>query len=475
MKRYIAFALLMVVFKMSFSQQYFDTLQLRKSVAFMSDDDKMGRLPDSDGSNAVASFIVDEFKHAGLKLLCNDGYQPFSYYKGWKMGDTNMAMFDGEPLQCFTDYAPACYFNTSMATLNADVVAVGNGKKVDWSKCEGKWVLLMPDLDDRHPSLARNAIKNGAGGVIIVDTAKAPQYDYYNTLGVSANKVLTLGPVVKISEAVLARMLAKANMDVDNLRNNIKKDKDMVLPLGIRFEATTNFYRNEVNAKNVVALLEGSDPVLKNEYIVVGAHYDHVGYVEKPSAKTGKLRTYIYNGADDNASGTVGMVELAKKYASQQMRPKRSIIFVAFDAEEEGLLGSDSFFDQCIAIDTSMVKAMVNLDMIGRYNPEKGLKIIGANSSKEGVHLVKKLTKKADIKVKCEQKTLLFSASDHINFYRYGIPVFFFNTDTHKDYHRVSDEVQKIDFKHMQQILMIADELIDNLANRKKNLRYVKI
>lgn len=475
MKKYIVFVLLLVAFKLSFSQQYFDTLQLRKSVAFMSDDDKMGRLPDSEGSNAVAKFIVDEFKQAGLKLLCDEGYQHFTYYKGWKMGDTNAAVFDGRQLECFVDYAPACYFNTLKAELKADVVVVGNGKNVDWTKCEGKWVMMIPDVDDRHPSLARNAIRNGAGGVIIVDTATMPQYDYYNALGISANKVMTLGPVLKISEATAARMLEKANMNINKLRVMVQIDKDIVLPLNTTFEATTNFYRNVVNAKNVVALLEGSDPTLKNEYIVIGAHYDHVGYVEKISAKTGKLRTYIYNGADDNASGTVGMVELAKKYASQEVRPKRSLIFVAFDAEEEGLLGSDNFFDQCIAIDTSMVKAMVNLDMIGRYNPEKGLKILGANTSKEGLKLIEKLTKNADIKVKCEQKTLLFSASDHINFYRYGIPIFFFNTDTHKDYHRVSDEVQKIDFKHMQQILQIADELINDLANRKKNLRYVKL
>lgn len=118
---------------------------------------------------------------------------------------------------------------------------------------------------------------------------------------------------------------------------------------------------------------------------------------------------------------------------------------------------------------------MVNLDMIGRYNPEKGLKILGANTSKEGLKLIEKLTKNADIKVRCMQNELFFASSDHFNFYKYGIPVFFFNTDTHKDYHRVSDEVQKIDFKHMQQILQIADELINDLANRKKNLRYVKL
>ena len=476
MKRCVSGVLLFLLCGLSFSQQCFDTLQLRRSVAFMSDDDKMGRLPDSEGSNVVAEFILDEFKKAGLKPLCDDGYQSFYYSKGWLMGDTNIAIFEGKELVCFTDYAPVNYFNTIGSHLSAEVVAVGSGKNVDWSLCEGKWVMMFVDFEhERHFAFARNAIRGGAGGVILIDTAGVPAYEAVSVLDISSKKVTTLGPAVKISLEMANKMLEKSGMDVYSLSAKFKENQNVVLPLNVSFEARTSFYRNMIHAKNVVAVLEGSDPKLKNEYIAIGAHYDHVGSVEKMSKKTGKLRTYIYNGADDNASGTVGMVELAKKYASQNVRPKRSLIFVAFDAEEEGLIGSDNFFGECLSIDTSMVKAMINLDMIGRYNPEKGLKIIGANTSKEGVKLINKLVKDYDIKVQCVEKTLFFSSSDHINFYKYGIPVFFFNTDTHKDYHRVSDEVQKIDFVNMQKILCIAYDLVDNLANRKKNLRYTKL
>ena len=187
------------------------------------------------------------------------------------------------------------------------------------------------------------------------------------------------------------------------------------------------------------------------------------------------MRTYIYNGADDNASGTTAVVELAKKYASQAVRPKRSIVFVAFDAEEEGLIGSAKFFNECLPFDTSQVKAMVNLDMVGRYDENKGLKIIGANTSKEGEDLLEDITANCGLKVNMPMKSLFFASSDHANFYRYGIPVFFFNTETHKDYHRVSDEVEKIDFASMRKIILIVDKLIDDLANRKKNLRFTKI
>ena len=187
------------------------------------------------------------------------------------------------------------------------------------------------------------------------------------------------------------------------------------------------------------------------------------------------MRTYIYNGADDNASGTTGVVELAKKFASQPTRPKRSIVFVAFDAEEEGLIGSAKFFAECLPFDASQVKAMVNLDMIGRYTEEKGLKIIGANSSEEGLALMEDITANCGLKINMPTKSLFFASSDHANFYRYNIPVFFFNTETHKDYHRVSDEVGKINFDAMHKIMLIADKLIDNLANRKNNLKFSKI
>ena len=473
MKRNNFFILFLFAAATSFSQQYFDTVQLRNSVEFMSADDKMGRLPGTDGSNTVARYILDEFNNAGLTPLCDGGYQYFSYIKGWKNSDSCAAMLDGKKLVPYSDFAPVNFFHTRSASLSADVVFIGNAQDVDWEKCKGKWVMMKDDEKVSYKSLSHKAINQGVGGLILIDTSDKPQYEYFNILGISAKKSTTLGPVVKISPAIADSLLAKKNLSLSQVL--AETSQKYCIPLGVEFKASTSFEPNEITAKNVVAVLEGSDPKLKNEYIVVGGHYDHVGTTEKISKKTGKIRTYIYNGADDNASGTTAVVELAKKFASQPLRPKRSIVFVAFDAEEEGLIGSAQFFDKCLPFDTSQVKAMVNLDMVGRYDESKGVKIIGTNSSKEGKKLIESITAKSDLKINMPTKSLFFASSDHANFYRYGIPVFFFNTDTHKDYHRVSDEVQKIDFVNMQKIISIAYDLTDNLANRKKNLRFQKI
>ena len=476
MKHYSIFIFLVFCFEIAFSQQYFDTLQLHKSLTFIAHDDKSGRYPGTEGSNIVAEFILQEFKAANLTPLCDNGYQYFSFFKGWTMGDSNTATLNEKYLTCLTDFAPLNYFNTINSSLSAQVVAIGNSKDIDWSLCTNKWVLIYTNSYSKNKDMAIYAIKQGVGGVILLDTNETfPTYKYYNGMRVKDKVVTTLGPVVQISPAIGNELLAKNNLNIDQLSKMIKDNPNLVLPLNTEFYARTNFIQKTITAKNVVALLEGSDPKLKDEYIVVGAHYDHEGTIERMSKKTGQLRTYIYNGADDNGSGTVGILELAKKISSQSNRPKRSIIFVAFDAEEEGLIGSEKFFDSCIAINPEQIKAMVNLDMIGRYNPKLKLSILGANSSKEGVKLIKKLTKKSDLKVDCTSKNLLFSGSDHVNFYKRNIPVFFFNTGTHKDYHRVSDEVEKIDFKNMQKILIIADDLINDLANRKKNLTFTNL
>lgn len=473
MKRSNFFILFLFVATTVFSQQYFDTVQLRKSVEFMSADDKMGRLPGTDGSNAVAKYILAEFNNAGLRPLCNGGYQYFSYIKGWKNSDSCAALLDGKKLVPYSDFAPVNFFHTRSASLSADVVFIGNAQDVDWEKCKGKWVMMKDDEKASYKSLSHKAINQGVGGLILIDTSNSPRYEYSNVLGISVKKSTTLGPVIKISATMADSLLAKKNLSLSQVLT--EANKKYCIPLGVEFKASTSFEPNEITAKNVVAVLEGSDPELRNEYIVVGGHYDHVGFTEKISNKTGKMRTYIYNGADDNASGTTAVVELAKKFATQPQRPKRSIVFVAFDAEEEGLIGSAKFFNECLPFDTSQVKAMINLDMVGRYNESKGVKIIGTNTSKEGKRLIESIASNYDLKINIPTKSLFFASSDHANFYKYGIPVFFFNTDTHKDYHRVSDEVQKIDFVNMQKIISIAYDLTNNLANRKKNLHFQKI
>ena len=180
MKRNSFFILFLFTVATTFSQQYFDTVQLRKSVEFMSADDKMGRLPGSDGSQAVAEYILTEFKNAGLVPLCSNGYQHFSYIKGWQNTDSCAAWLDDKELVPYLDFAPVNYFHTCKAGLEAEVVFVGNGEGVNWKKCTGKWVLLLEDENIHRTTASHMAIIQGAGGIIVIDTTNSLQYEYSN-------------------------------------------------------------------------------------------------------------------------------------------------------------------------------------------------------------------------------------------------------------------------------------------------------
>jgi Zn-dependent M28 family amino/carboxypeptidase len=199
-----------------------------------------------------------------------------------------------------------------------------------------------------------------------------------------------------------------------------------------------------VPAPNVVAIFPGSDPVLRNEYVVLSAHMDHVG-VGRPVRGDS-----IYNGADDDASGTSALLEVAEALASldESLRPRRSILFLAVSGEEKGLLGSEYFSDHP-TVPLQSIVANVNMDMIGR-NETDGVVVIGKNYSSLGGVVER---------VAAEHRPLIgltagddrwpqerfFFRSDHFNFARKEIPAIFFFAGTHEDYHEPSDEVERID------------------------------
>ena len=468
MKRRNFFILFLFVATTVFSQQYFDTVQLRKSVEFMSADDKMGRLPGTDGSNAVAEYILAEFNNAGLNPLCNGGYQYFSYIKGWKNSDSCAALLDGKKLVPYSDFAPVNFFHTRSASLSADVVFIGNAHDVDWEKCKGKWVMMKDDEKASYKSLSHKAINQGVGGLILIDTSNSPRYEYSNVLGISVKKSTTLGPVIKISATMADSLLAKKNLSLSQVLT--EANKKYCIPLGVEFKASTSFEPNEITAKNVVAVLEGSDPELRNEYIVVGGHYDHVGFTEKISNKTGKMRTYIYNGADDNASGVSAVLQIAKAMKAAGERPKRTVIFAFWDGEEKGLLGSKFFVGNWE--NHARIKAYMNFDMVGRGpvdNP-RYLKYFFTEAHPAFGEWLRE---------DCKERGFLFEpdyvawdrpvgGSDNGSFARVDVPIVWYHTEGHPDYHRPSDSAEKIDYPKLLDITRAAYLCAWRMANEKE-------
>jgi Zn-dependent M28 family amino/carboxypeptidase len=244
-------------------------------------------------------------------------------------------------------------------------------------------------------------------------------------------------PAVHVGEGFINRCFGS----VDSLRALQESiDKNLVphsFPLrGMHVHLQTSTAIRELSTQNVVGMIEGSDPGLRNEVVVIGAHYDHLGVKRNAPAGTDS----IYNGADDNGSGTVALMEVGTALGAMHGKPLRTILLIAFAGEEKGLFGSEYYARKPLFPLDSTV-AMLNMDMVGR-NAEDSLQIIG---SPEGSFLVN-TTRKEDLNVgfTLVNTALEPGGSDHESFEKRNVPVLFYHSGLHPDYHQVSDEAQRI-------------------------------
>ncbi|MBK7710370.1 MAG: M20/M25/M40 family metallo-hydrolase [Bacteroidales bacterium] len=216
-------------------------------------------------------------------------------------------------------------------------------------------------------------------------------------------------------------------------------------------------------------MLPGEDEKLKNEYIIIGAHFDHLGMGGPGSSSRAPDTTGVHHGADDNASGVSMMLELAEKFALTKGSHKRSIIFMAFSGEEEGLLGSKHFTEDP-GIDLSKVNAMLNLDMVGRLNDTSMLQISGVGTASGLRELI--YAKSDTLKIKMKLSDEGYGPSDHSSFYFRNIPVLFYFTGAHLDYHTPADTWDKLNFPGMVSISSQVFNTGVELANAPERLKF---
>ena len=223
---------------------------------------------------------------------------------------------------------------------------------------------------------------------------------------------------------------------------------------------------------NVIGVLPGNDPLLQNEYVIIGGHYDTTA---NPPKGRKLFFDNINNGADDNASGTAMVLELFEKYAETKNH-KRTLVFILFGGEELGLLGS-KFYAENPTVDLEKVQLMVNLDMIGRLDENKNVYIGGVPTANGFSETLKPFFDQSELNVTSYEHTAsgvrsLFSRSDHYNFYRKDIPSLFFFTGIHKDYHTPRDEADLVNYEGLKLISDLAEQVIDNAANRSDRLEF---
>jgi Zn-dependent M28 family amino/carboxypeptidase len=234
----------------------------------------------------------------------------------------------------------------------------------------------------------------------------------------------------------------------------------------------TSIGTREIPAKNVIGYLDGAGP-LADETVVIGAHYDHLGRGEKGTKDIGSKA--IHYGADDNASGTTALMELARRYAARKDRQGRRIVFIAFSAEERGLFGSLHYCEKPVfAIEDTV--AMLNMDMVGRVRPDEKTKkdrlvIGGLGTAKDFEKLIDETNKKFDFQIGKDKSGV--GPSDHTSFYMAKVPVFFFFTGEHVEYHTPKDKPETINFAGITKVMDFVDELATTIAKANDRPEYI--
>ena len=526
--------------------------RLRAHIEYLASDKLEGRLTASPGANLAAEYIAREFSKYGLRRSSGRDlpgmsrleadspqryYQKFPYVAAVELGQNNLFFVkpqraeDAASFKVGEDWLPLG-FSSNAEVKSAEAVFVGYGissaelKYDDYAVSSAKDRVAVafagtPDGDNPHGQFVREgqirfkaAAARAAGARTLLIIANEEKLNEDRLAQLSYDNAGDAGmPVLVISRQLAQRLLTAANLadyqKAADVRNVEKNTQVLRMPMtSPTLDISTDVVRREVPAYNVVGILDGSDPVLKNETIVIGAHYDHLGRGGHGSLAT--RAGEIHHGADDNASGVAGILELARLFSAN--RPRRTIVFIAFSGEEEGLLGSNYYVNRPI-VPLANTVAMINLDMIGRTknnkliiggvgtaeewrpviaaaNIEGGITVASTpetsgqisktstSSTGRGVPIVTGINGRPIVSRSFAKPFELglsedgFGPSDHSSFYAKQIPVLFFWTGTHEDYHKPSDTAEKINYEDEVRVVSLVRSIVLDLDSRDKRPTY---
>jgi len=278
-------------------------------------------------------------------------------------------------------------------------------------------------------------------------------------------------PILHLSQAACDRLLQAAGLpplaEIESTIDETGRPASRELP-GWRAAGETSLKLKRVDVANVVGVIEGEGP-FQDETIVIGAHYDHIGLGGDGSLAPGSKE--IHNGADDNASGAAALLELARRFAADGRKPPRRLVFIAFTGEERGLLGSAHYTKEPL-FPLEQTIAMFNMDMVGRLEDDK-LTVFGTGTSTRWPAALEQSA--ADLALNIVKKPEGFGPSDHSSFYAKQIPVLHLFTGTHNDYHRPSDDWEKINADGMARIVTLLERIVRDTAANPERPKYIAI
>jgi hypothetical protein len=468
-------------------------------IKYLASPELRGRVTGSAELEKAAAFIERRYRELGVKPVGSYNYlQPFQVTTDAALGKANRFKFSengrSTTLRCPEEFVPFNFSQTGK--LAGAVVFAGYGITApeyhydDYAGLDvkGKIVLVLrhePQESDANSvfegktntqhaqfaAKATNAKLHGAIGVILInDRANHPgAADELEKFGVTAGPTNSGIPFVQVKEAAVDKWFTDAGKPLDKIQADIDKDlkpQSFEFPSSIQVDANLDVERAIKTVHNVVAYIPGTT----DEYVIIGAHYDHLGLGGQYSLAPSLTGT-VHPGADDNASGTAGVLELARAY-SKAPRGKRGILFLNFAGEEQGLLGSAWYADHPM-LPLSGAVAMINLDMIGRMRDDK-LYLGGTASGTTLKATVEKLIPQAGLKVDYSGGPSEGS-SDHTSFTAHQVPALFFFSGLHGDYHKPSDTWDKIDAPAASKMLAMVAGVADALRDASDRPAFVKV
>jgi hypothetical protein len=423
-------------------------------VRYLADDALEGRGAGTNGAGCAAQYIADQFEAIGLELVGSNGsyFQGFPIRAGAVLGAGNTLRTPQNAYTLTTDWIP---FGYSASGTVAGTLLYG-----------GDAINRPGDPNNEYPTL------DITGRIVVVEdgdlrapSSQALQTDAHFKASVAAGRnaggmIVLLGDgrglpdLSDETRAALRIPVAAVRGEAADLIRQAARGGD-------RAVLATSVQPRAVEARNVAALLPGSDPTLADEVLIIGAHYDHLGLGGEGSLDPDAVGV-VHNGADDNASGTSGLIEIARLLSQGDRRPARSVLFLAFTAEEKGLWGSSHYVRNPL-LPIAQTVAMLNMDMIGRLEG-RTLVVEGVGTAEEWMDVLRAANQSTARPLSIATTPDGFGPSDHSSFYGEGLPVLHFFSNTHVDYHRPSDDWEKVDIEGLGQIVDLVSEVAFDVA-----------
>ena len=481
---------------------------MRTILTVLSADDMEGRETGTPGNTKAAEYIASQLAEKGIPKVdkLNGYFQNIAFTA--ELWDNIDLKVNGKPFRHLWDFYAFANLNTNRPAQEMnEVLFLGYGiDDANYSDYKGKNVkgktILIYDGEptknglsyitkskqvsdwttDRKKKLA-TAYKNGVTTVLIVDgnlkqnlgELRGQLLDGRMKMGAGEKTNELYANSIYISSEVAKAIIGKKSKKFVKARKKIeKKGKARSLTLPTSIALTQAKKVNQLLGNNIIGFIEGTDPELKKEIVVVSAHYDHIG----------KRGNAIYNGADDNGSGSTTVLEIAEAFAKAKaagVGPRRSVMTIWVTGEEKGLLGSEYYSEfPVFPLENTVVD--VNVDMIGRVhkkytdNPNY-IYVIGADRLSTELHKINEAANKKYSNLILDytyneesDPNRFYYRSDHYNFAKKGIPAIFYFNGTHADYHRISDTIEKINFEKMEKIGRLIFYTTWELANRNKRI-----